>query len=113
MSFSSERDSRCPGVGNSAIDRHGDRYFAQDSYAVSVHFLDKDAPAPCMLRIRAGETAFDRDWSRTLDQDLGTSIWTGADGKLYVQAIPETTPSIQAAEDAYSVSTALPWLGIR
>ncbi|HEY0463173.1 MAG TPA: hypothetical protein VGC79_03140 [Polyangiaceae bacterium] len=110
---SSERDSRCPGVGNSAVDKHGDRYFAQDSYAVSVHFLDKHAPAPCMLRIRAGETAFDPDWSRTLDQDLGTSIWTGAspgaDGRFYVQAIAETAPAVEAAEDPYSVNTALPW----
>ncbi|MET0793431.1 MAG: hypothetical protein ABW061_18055 [Polyangiaceae bacterium] len=112
--LSSKRDSRCPGIGNSALDKNGDRYFAQDSYAVSVHFLyPEDAPAPCMLRIKAGETSFDPDWSRTLDDELGTSIWTGAtpgaDGSFYVQAIPENNPAVQAAEDAYSVNIAEPW----
>ncbi len=112
--LSNERESRCPGLGTSALDARGDRYFAQDGYAVGVHFKFPDkAPAPCLLRIRAGETSFDPGWSRALDTDLGTQIWTGAtpgpDGKFYVQAIAEDAPAVVAAEDPYGVSVAEPW----
>ncbi len=112
--LSNERESRCPALGNSAVDSRGDRYFAQDNYAVAVHFkFPETAPAPCMLRIRAGETSFDPDWTRTLDGELGTSIWTGAtpgaDGKFYVQAIAEDAPAVIAAEEPYEVDVAQPW----
>lgn len=112
--LSSVRESRCHSLSKSALDAEGNRYFAADGYAVSAHFLaPDDAPAPCMLRMRAGETSFDAEWSRDLTDALGTQLWTavtpGRDGTFYVQAIAEDEPSVVAAEDAYSVSIAQPW----
>lgn len=111
---SSVREPRCHSLSKSALDKRGNRYFASDGYAAAVHFkTPKIAPAPCMLRMLAGATTFDPDWSRSFTEELGTSLWTGvtpgSDGTFYVQAIAEDEPSVQEADDAYSVTIAQPW----
>ncbi|MGC4088940.1 MAG: hypothetical protein QM756_13785 [Polyangiaceae bacterium] len=111
---SSKQDPRCHSLLSSGVDANGDRYFATDGYSVAVHHMAPDvAPAPCMLRIKAGEKFFDQTWSRSFADELGTDLWTGvtpgADGTLFVQAIPGDTPSVEAAEDAYSITIATPW----
>ncbi len=109
-------EPRCHSMLQSAVDGRGDRYFATSDYAAAEHFLLPDqVPAPCMLRMRAGEVAFDPSWIRTLDGELGTSVWTGvtqgSEGSVYVQGLAVDTPAVSAAADqgAYDVTIAQPW----
>jgi hypothetical protein len=110
-------ETRCQAMLQSAVDTRGDRYFAASKLSAAKHFLLPDrAPAPCMLRMRAGDTSFDAAWSRTLATELGTGLWTGvtpgAGGKLYEQSIAEDAPAVVAAAaslDPYEVSIAEPW----
>lgn len=115
--LSTTADDRCHGFLQSAVDAQGDRYFASSDYSAAQHFLlPERAPAPCMLRIRAGETGFDPEWSRSLTEDLETRLWTGVtpgpDGAMYVQDIAEDDPGVTSAaegQEAFEVTTAAPW----
>jgi hypothetical protein len=112
--LSSDLEPRCASLLAFAPDAEGDLYFISSSLAATGHWwLPERVPAPCMLRIRAGESAFDPGWSRSLTEELGTSLWTGiapgSDGSLLVQAIAEDNPSVVAAEDLVSMSNATGW----
>lgn len=110
-------EPRCHGMLQSAVDSAGDRYFASSDFSAAEHFLFPDqAPAPCMLRIRAGEVAFDADWSRTLTSDLDTRLWTGITpgpgGRMYSQSIREQAKQVVAAaadQEPFQVKIAQPW----
>jgi hypothetical protein len=110
-------ETRCFNMLQSAVDAQGDRYFASGSLGGALHFLfPEQAPAPCLLRMRAGETSFDPDWSRSFTEELGTRLWTGvtpgANGTIYVQSIAEDAPAVVAgssAADPFEVANAQPW----
>jgi hypothetical protein len=71
-------ESRCHSLLAFAADAAGDRYFISNSLGATGHLTTPGlVPAPCMLRMRSGDTAFDPGWSRSLTADLGTSLWTG------------------------------------
>jgi hypothetical protein len=114
---SSTLETRCHALLQSAVDSQGHRYFASSQLAAAAHFLFPDrAPAPCMVRMRGGETALDPGWSRNVTQELGTRLWTGitpgAGGKLYLQSIAENAAEVVGAAamlDHYKVSSAKPW----
>jgi hypothetical protein len=109
----SHMDERCPALLQSALDENGDRYFASSGFSAALHFMAKDAPAPCMLRIRNGETSFDSEWSRSLADALGTPLWTGvtpgADGAMFVQSLAEDSPGVKAATEPFDLTIATPW----
>jgi hypothetical protein len=112
--LSTTAEPRCHGMLQSAVDAQGDRYFASSDYSAAAHFKEPDKePAPCMLRMRAGETAFDASWTRTLTETFGSQLWTGvtpgANGRLFVQTIAEDAPSVLAAVEPYDVTIAQPW----
>jgi hypothetical protein len=110
-------EPRCHGMVKSAVSSNGDRYFASGAASAAVHLLaPAAAPAPCILRMRNGETSFDPDWSRSFTEELGTQLWTGVtpgkDGTLYVQAIAQDAPAVVAglqADDFIEVADATPW----
>jgi hypothetical protein len=109
-------ETRCHSLLQSGVDAEGDRYFAADGYAISTHLLVPDlAPGPCMLRMRAGETSLDAEWSRDFSEDLGTRLWTGVTqgkNKIFIESIPEDNPGVLAGLDAvdpYEISVADPW----
>jgi hypothetical protein len=110
---SSELDTRCHSLLQSAVDGTGNRYFGSSDYAAASHFLDEESAGPCMLRMLAGETTFDSTWSRTLDEELATPLWTGVTqgpgGKLYVQSTPSDTQAVAEAAGAYEITIAQPW----
>ncbi len=107
-------EPNCHSLLQSAVDARGDRYFASSDYSAATYLLaPKQAPAPCMLRMEAGETSFDATWSRTLTEELGTRLWTGvtpgAGGHMYLQGIAEDNAGVVAATEAYEVTIAQPW----
>lgn len=99
-------DPRATGLRSSAIDANGDRYFGPNDNISGQHYLTPDlAPAPMILRMRAGETSFDPDWSRSLTDELGTTLWgcctQGPAGTIFVQAFPEDDPLVATVEENY------------
>jgi hypothetical protein len=112
--LSTTAEPRCHAFLQSAVDARGDRYFASSDYSAAVRFLvPDDAPAPCMLRMKKGQTEFDPSWSRSLDDALDSSLWTGLtpgkDGAMFVQSIAEDAPAVQDAEEPFDVTIATPW----
>jgi hypothetical protein len=103
-----ETGTRCHSLLQSGVDAKGDRYFAADGYAVSTHLMAPElAPGPCMLRLRAGETSLDPDWSRDFSDELGTRLWTGVtQGKnqLFIQSIAGDNPGVLAGLEPAAVS---------
>jgi hypothetical protein len=69
-----------------------------------------------MLRMRAGETSFDSDWSRNFSEALDMRLWTGVtpglDGKMYIQSMEEDAPEVVAAvedSDPFGIANAQAW----
>jgi hypothetical protein len=111
---SNETETRCYSLLAFAPDAEGNRYFISNGLGATGHLSTPDlVPPPCMIRMRAGETSFDRDWSRSLTADLGTSLWTGiapgSEGKLFVQAIAQDAAAVLAATDALEMANVLGW----
>ena len=115
--LSSEEDSRGAALLIATEDGTGDIYFSSNWLAAASHFLYGElAAAPVMLRIKVGETRFDPDWSRTLTEDLGTTIWMGAipapDGGMFFQSIEEDNSEVLTAKDddnVWAVRNSRPW----
>lgn len=71
-------ETRCPNPGNLvSTDEDGNIYFSNWIWPVG-HSILHDAPAPCVLRINAGEDHFDPDW--TLDY---SEIADGRQGGMF------------------------------
>lgn len=111
---STQVEPRCHALLQSATDAQGDRYFASSDYSAALHrFSPEKQPPSCTLRMLAGTTSFDPTWSRSLNTELGSSLWTGftpaTHGTMYVQAIAEDAPGVAAATEPYDVTVAKPW----
>lgn len=85
-------DKRCPNTEHIFQDDAGDLYLSSGVIAATFHY-EKMAgyPAPCMLRIRAGEQTFDPDFKIdfsdiTEGRDAGHLV-QGLDGRAYVLAL--------------------------
>jgi hypothetical protein len=117
--ISTGAETRCHSLLAFARDAEGDTYFISSSLGATAHFSFPElVPAPCMLRIRSGETTFDPAWSRSLTADLGTSLWTGiapgSGGSMLVQGIAEDAPAVlAAATDSIQMANVLGWTWYR
>ncbi|KPM32233.1 MxcI protein [Croceitalea dokdonensis DOKDO 023] len=91
---STTTDDRTTFMSSSAIDANGNRYFGPNDNTSGQHFLTPDDSAkPVILRMLAGQTSFDPDWSYDPTDDLGSVLWgcctQGADGNIFIQSFPE------------------------
>jgi hypothetical protein len=112
--LSNTTEARCYSLLAFATAGDGNRYFISNGLGATGHLTVPElVPAPCMIRMKAGETTFDPDWSRSLTADLATSLWTGiapgSDGKLLIQAISEDAPQVVAAADALEMANVSGW----
>ena len=92
--LSQQLESRCTALTFAYESTSGDRYFATSAGLALGHLIDPERyPAPCLLRIRAGEMAFDPTWQGSLNDAVGSQTWGAlarqADGGLLVQVAPE------------------------
>jgi hypothetical protein len=88
-------DPRCGYVTHSIEAPNGDIYLASDTWAVSIHEASVgDAPASCMLRIRAGEHVIDPDFHGDLAAMTGSpvagSLLPGAGNKAFLRGFDTT-----------------------
>jgi hypothetical protein len=85
-------DKRCPNTSHIFEDEAGDLYVSSGVIAATFHYQQMAGyPAPCMLRIRAGEQSFDADFKIdfadiTEGRDAGHLV-QGLAGRAYVLAL--------------------------
>lgn len=90
------REERCGGLWNSVQASNGDIYYATGAWDAAQHHAlgEAVATAPCLVRVKAGETAFDPDFFvRASDLTLGRAtggLVGGRDDTAYVKALDES-----------------------
>lgn len=74
--LSQQLESRCTGLGFAYESASGDRYFATSAGVALRHLADPERhPAPCVLRILAGQVGFDPSWQGSLSAAVGSRAW--------------------------------------
>jgi hypothetical protein len=106
-------ETRCPVPGNLVHqDEAGNAYFSNWIWPVA-HSIMRDAPAPCVLRINAGEQRFDPEW--TLDYSTVTDGHQGAmftylkDGQALVSGFYDENTSFDETTSTWSYAGSLNW----
>jgi hypothetical protein len=106
-------ETRCPVPGNLVhLDEQKNIYFSNWVWPVAGAIM-RGAPEPCVLRINAGETAFDHDW-RLRYQDLtdgrhGAMFTYLEDGQALVAAFYDERTSWDEETDPWSYVGSLNW----
>ncbi|WP_437977235.1 hypothetical protein WMF11_09435 [Sorangium sp. So ce295] len=108
-------DERCGGVSNSMIAPSGDLYLGSDPYNAALNVIggDEASKTGCLIRMRAGEDAFDPDFFVNVS-DLtggfpGGGIVPGAGSTAYLRAYDESLFPISPTTDALSLYAAASW----
>lgn len=104
------QDERCAGANGGQVDARGDYYVRADAYwGRYVAYADAaSAPQTCILRVRAGETAFDPDYLLPLAELTGSKInfpWFHVSGSQYVAWAWDEAGTPPADPDEYWAST--------
>ncbi len=69
-----DSDERCAGITQAIQLPNGDAYFVSSAMASAAHQLERLEQAPCALRVRAGEDAFDAEYSAELPGLSGEAL---------------------------------------
>lgn len=99
-------ETRCSGLWSRR--QGGDAtYFITSALQAELHAQSPElVPAPCILRIRAGETSFDPTWMGSLTDQVGSRLWggfsSGPDGTTLTRVAPE-----EAIEDLSEAGVSL------
>ena len=106
----------CGGVAHAVKNQAGDIVGASDTWAAAAHRLGR-GPAPCLVRIRAGEHAFDPGWQGKLSAvapgaTIG-GIMPAPDGDFYFRLLDETITAIRPDSTASEVYGAPAWRMVR
>lgn len=83
-------DDRCGGITQPVQTSGGDVYFASSALAAAAYRLGRLPTAPCALRVRAGEDAFDAEYAADLGALTGSPIAgepvPGGDSRIFLRA---------------------------
>jgi hypothetical protein len=94
--FNVTRDERCGGLWDSVMDSNGDTYFATGIWdAAQNRTLGAEiSAAPCLVRVNAGETEFDRDYfvemSELTGGLTGGALVSGPGDQAFIKVLDET-----------------------
>jgi hypothetical protein len=69
-----DSDERCAGITQAIQLPNGDAYFVSSAMASAAHELERLEQAPCALRVRAREDAFDAEYSAKLSDLSGEAL---------------------------------------
>jgi hypothetical protein len=106
-------ETRCPVPGNLVhVDEQENIYFSNWVWPVEGAIL-RDAPEPCVLRVNAGETAFDDDW-RLRYQDVtadhhGAMFTYLGDGQALVAAFYDENTSFDETTAPWTYVGSMNW----
>jgi hypothetical protein len=107
------RDERCAALYATRAGS-GDIYFSSDGRAASYRRIDEAAaPAPCLLRLRAGEDALDPDFhvelSALTDGSPTAGIVPSRGEAAYVVALDEEVQPVEKGAGAFALYQARAW----
>ncbi|HEU4579019.1 MAG TPA: hypothetical protein VFS67_12235 [Polyangiaceae bacterium] len=109
------REERCGGLWNSVQAANGDIYYATGAWDAAQHraYGEAVAAAPCVVRVKAGETTFDPDFLvRASELTLGSAtgaLVAGPGDTAYVKALDESLLPPAADFDALWSAAAWRW----
>jgi hypothetical protein len=106
-------DDRCGGITTGVEVANGDVYFASSALAAAAYKLGRLTSAPCVLRVRAGETAFDASYHVQLDTLAsgalaGEPVSGGAD-RIFLRTFDEGAAQIPPEPATWDVTGLLAW----
>jgi hypothetical protein len=98
------REERCGGLWDSVKDSKGDIYFASGTWDAAQHrvFGGDVETAPCMLRMKAGESGFDPDYfvdATSIGGFAAGGLVSGGGDTAYIKVLDETALPPIDAED--------------
>jgi hypothetical protein len=108
------REERCGGLWDSVKDAKGDVYFATGVWdATQNRVLGSDvAAAPCLLRVKAGDSGFDPDYTvdpASIGGYAAGGLVSGGGNAAYIKVLDETALPPIRAEDFNAVWSGAVW----
>jgi hypothetical protein len=102
-------DERCAGANGGHMDEHGDYYVRADGYwgKYAAYGPQAGEVGTCVLRIRAGEVEFDRDYLVSMESLTGSPInwpWFHVEGANYLAWAWDPNEALPEDSDDYWVS---------
>jgi hypothetical protein len=102
-------DERCAGANGGHMDEHGDYYVRADGYwgKYAAYGPQAGEVGTCVLRIRAGEVEFDRDYLVSMESLTGSPInwpWFHVEGANYLAWAWDPNEALPDDSDDYWVS---------
>lgn len=110
-------DERCGGVTTPVTLASGDTLFVSSALAGAAHALGRLDTAPCALRVRAGEDAFDADYAVLLaditDGALaGEPVPAGGD-ELFLRVFDDSLGTVQDGAASWEITGQSAWTWLR
>jgi hypothetical protein len=108
-------DTRCGAFSTVATAPNGDLYFGSDTYSVAINRVAGDSAAPpgCLLRMKAGENAFDAGYfvqtkDLTGGQPAGAAV-PGEGNSIWIRAFDESLFTVTNITSATTLLAAPAW----
>jgi hypothetical protein len=110
-------DTRCGGVTTPVVTASGDAYFVSSALAGAAFVLERITTAPCALRIRAGEDAFDATYSTTLadlvDGAIAGEPVGGGGQQIFLRVLDGDIASTEGVAATWEITSQLAWRWVR
>jgi hypothetical protein len=106
-------DDRCGGIVQPIVTDSGDAYFVSGALAAAAHELGRLDTAPCALRIRDDEEAFDQDYALELSEVSGTALVgepvPGGGDHIYLRVMDEELATFEEGFATWEITGQLAW----
>lgn len=110
-------DTRCGGVTTPVVTESGDAYFVSSALAGAAYRLERVTTAPCALRIRAGEDAFDTEYLAALGEVAGAEIAGepvgGRGQEIFLRVLDDELATTEDVAATWEITGQLAWRWVR
>jgi hypothetical protein len=110
-------DSRCGGITTPVETSSGDVYFVSSALAAAAHRLDRLPTAPCALRVRAEDDAFDADYLESLEGLTGNALVgepvPGGESTIFLRAFDESLGTVADGALTWELTSQSAWRWLR
>ncbi len=112
-----EVDARCGGITTPVETSSGDVYFVSSALAAAAHRLDRLDTAPCALRVRAGDDAFDADYLESLEELTGSALAgepvPGGGSEIFLRVFDEGLGTVADGALTWELTSQSAWRWLR
>ncbi|HET8939732.1 MAG TPA: hypothetical protein VFN67_40110 [Polyangiales bacterium] len=108
-----EVDSRCGGITQAIELKSGDAYFVSSALAAATYRLERLETEPCALRVKKGQSSFDKDYLTHL-RDLTGGALAGepvlaGDNALFLRVLDESDLEIEKGALTWNLTGKAAW----